>query len=86
MLAKYTKNSVSVDVSAETVAPAAAKLSVPAPSLTSAYPLTPASALGSVQVTLLAIVAGAWNATQLLLSASAKRRSLCAVSIALLCS
>ena len=56
---KYTKKFVLVASSFETVAPAAAKLSVPAASLTSAKPLVPASALGSVHVTLLATVAGA---------------------------
>ena len=68
--AKYTKKFVLVASSFATVAPAAAKLSVPAPSLTSAYPLTLASALGSVQVMSLATVPADWNATKLLASLS----------------
>ena len=61
---KYICSSALVVVSLVVVAPAAAQLSVPAASLTSAKPLVAASAAGSVQVTLLATVAGAWKAIQ----------------------
>ena len=60
--------------------PADAQDKVPEPLVDRTVPAEP-SADGRVHVTFVATVAGAWNATQLEESESAKRRSACALRV-----